>query len=150
MEFDDGPHLFFDAGPNHPGDSFGGLFGVIHVAGDQDGQGGDRVREAAAPAQPVPQTLTLSNALPIGDLQGSGAVLGGVPAQPAMPTGPAPAAATPSASPAGSSQAVPLASTPPGPAIGVPDYRVRDQAFADLEGNQSVALAPTADPPWTW
>ena len=93
----------------------------------------------------------LSNALPVGVLgQGSGAVLGGVPAQPAMPTGPAPAAATPSASPAGSSQAVPLASMPPGPAPGLPAYRVRDQAFADLEGTQSVALAPTADPPWTW
>jgi hypothetical protein len=36
MEFDDGPHLFFDAGPNKPGDSTGGLFGVIHAAGDQD------------------------------------------------------------------------------------------------------------------
>jgi len=40
--------------------------------------------------------------------------------------------------------------TPPGPALGLPAYRVRDQAFADPEGTQSVALAPTADPPWTW
>jgi uncharacterized protein (TIGR03118 family) len=56
MEFDDGPHLFFDAGPNQPGDGTGGLFGVIHAAGDQDG--GDTVPSAAAPAQPVPQTLT--------------------------------------------------------------------------------------------
>ena len=85
----------------------------------------------------------LSNAPPIGVLgHGSGALLGGVQAQPATSPSPAPAA--------GSSQAVPLASTPPGPALGVPTYRVRYQAFADLEGTQSVALAPTADPPWTW
>ncbi len=38
MEFDDGPHLFFDAGPNHPGDGYGGLFGVISPApGNQCG-----------------------------------------------------------------------------------------------------------------
>ena len=51
LEFGDGVpdsgktnQLFFDAGPNHPGDSTGGLFGVIHAAGDQgdhDGHGGD-------------------------------------------------------------------------------------------------------------
>ena len=41
LEFGDGtPHggktnqLYFDAGPNKPGDSTGGLFGVIHAAGD--------------------------------------------------------------------------------------------------------------------
>ena len=46
LEFGDGTpnsgktnQLFFDAGPNHPGDAGGGLFGVIHAAGDQ-GQGG--------------------------------------------------------------------------------------------------------------
>ncbi|HZV08043.1 MAG TPA: TIGR03118 family protein [Gemmataceae bacterium] len=38
MEFDDGPHLFFDAGPNHPGDGTGGLFGVIRAAGDLGNQ----------------------------------------------------------------------------------------------------------------
>ena len=45
LEFGDGsPHggkanwLYFDAGPNKPGDSTGGLFGVIHAAGDQDHQ----------------------------------------------------------------------------------------------------------------
>jgi hypothetical protein len=32
--------LFFDAGPNHPGESTGGLFGVIRAAGDQGGNGG--------------------------------------------------------------------------------------------------------------
>ena len=85
----------------------------------------------------------LSNSLLIGSLgQGSGAVPGGVQAQPATLPSPAPAA--------GSSQAVPLASMPPGPAPGLPAYRVRDQAFADLEGTQSGALAPTADPLWTW
>jgi hypothetical protein len=36
--------LFFDAGPNHPGDSTDGLFGVIHAAGDQgDNGGGDQL-----------------------------------------------------------------------------------------------------------
>jgi uncharacterized protein (TIGR03118 family) len=280
LEFGDGVpdsgktnQLFFDAGPNKPGDSTGGLFGVIHAAGDQggNGNGGDPVREAAAPSQPVRQTLTrpqfqpvvqqaladwqsagataaqlaqlrqapvtiqalpasylgeeaggrvwispnaagwgwnlgastpagrmdlrsvldhefghvlgledsdnlrdvmgetlaagvrrlpsasdlggsgLSNALLIGALgRGSGAVLGALQAPPATSPSPAPAAGTPSATAAGSSQTVPLVSTPPGPAPGVPAYPVRDQAFADLEGTQSVALAPTADPPWTW
>jgi hypothetical protein len=85
----------------------------------------------------------LSNTLPVGVLcQGSSAVPGGVQDQPTTSPSPAPAA--------GSSQAVALVSTPPGPALGVPTYRVRYQAFADLEGTQSVALAPTADPPWTW
>jgi uncharacterized protein (TIGR03118 family) len=162
--------LFFDAGPNKPGDATGGLFGVIHAAGDQGGNGGgDSVSAAAAPAQPVtlaagvprlPSRLPrasdlggsgLSNALPIGVLgQGSGAVLGGVQAQPATSPSPAPAAGTPSASAAGSSQAVGPVSTPSGPAPGVPAYGVRDQAFADLEDTQWVALAPTADPRWTW
>src|SRR5262249_9600161 len=51
--------LFFDAGPNHPGDSTGGLFGVIRPAGDSGGNGGGGLaREAATPSQPVPQTLT--------------------------------------------------------------------------------------------
>jgi uncharacterized protein (TIGR03118 family) len=68
LEFGDGTpdsgktnQLFFDAGPNHPGDSTGGLFGVIHAAGDQGGNGGGApMREAAAPAQPVQQTLSAS------------------------------------------------------------------------------------------
>ena len=137
VEFGDGPPdsgktnwLYFDAGPNHPGDSTGGLFGVIKAAGDQGGNGRDDL---------------------IGVLGlGGGAVLPGAQAQPATVPSPAPASGAPSASAAGSSQAVALVSTPPGPAPGVPDYRVRDQAFADLEGTQSLALAPTADPPWTW
>jgi hypothetical protein len=167
MEFGDGTpdsgktnQLFFDAGPNHPGDSTGGLFGVIHAAGDQGEGGGDPVR-AAAPLQRVQQTHTqpllqpvLQQALaglPIGVLgQGSSAVLGGVGAQPATSPNPTPAAGTPSTSAAGSSKAVPLVSTPPGPALGVAAYRVHEQAFGDLEGTQSVALAPTADQPWIW
>jgi uncharacterized protein (TIGR03118 family) len=129
MEFGDGTpdsgktnQLFFDAGPNHPGDSTGGTFGVIHAAGDQSGNG-------AGP----------SSALLIGFLgQGSGAMPGGVQAQ---------AATSPSA--AGSGQVALLVSTPPGPAPGVPDSLAVDQVFADLENTPSVAL-PTADPPWTW
>ena len=66
LEFGDGkPHggktneLFFDAGPNAPGVSVNGLFGVIRAAGDPGGNGGGHpVREAAAPSQPVQQTLT--------------------------------------------------------------------------------------------
>jgi len=51
--------LFFDAGPNAPGVSVNGLFGVIRAAGDPGGNGGGHpVREAAAPSQPVQQTLT--------------------------------------------------------------------------------------------
>jgi uncharacterized protein (TIGR03118 family) len=268
LEFGDGTpdsgktnQLFFDAGPNHPGDSTGGLFGVIHAAGDQGGSGkGDPVREAAAPAQSVQQTLTppqlqplvqqaladwqsagataaqvaklrqapvtiqvlpasylgeeaggqvwispnaagwgwnlgaytgrmdlrsvldhefghmlgladsdnlqdvmgetlaagvrrlprasdlggsgQSSALPFGVLgQGGGAVLSGGQVRPATSS---------STSAASSSQAVALVSTPSGPTLGVLAYRVRDQAFADLEGALSVALTPTADPPWTW
>ena len=47
LEFGDGtPHggktnwLYFDAGPNHPNDGTGGLFGVIKPAGDQGGHHG--------------------------------------------------------------------------------------------------------------
>src|SRR5262249_47474188 len=82
--------------------------------------------------------------------QGSGAALGGAQAQPATSPSPAPAAGAPSASAAGSGQAVPLVSTPRGKALGVPAYGVRDQVFAYRVGTQSVALAPPADPPWTW
>jgi uncharacterized protein (TIGR03118 family) len=46
LEFGDGTpdsgktnQLYFDAGPNHPGDATDGLFGVIHAAGDQGGNG---------------------------------------------------------------------------------------------------------------
>ena len=81
----------------------------------------------------------LSNALPIGILgQGSGALLGGVQAQPATSPSPPPAASAPSGSATGSSQPVPLVSTPAGLALGVAADRVRDQVFADLEGTQGV------------
>jgi uncharacterized protein (TIGR03118 family) len=163
LEFGDGTpdsgktnQLFFDAGPNAPGVSINGLFGVIHAAGDQDGNGGGAPVRGAADVRRLPRASDLggsglSKALPIVVLgQRSGAVLSGVQAPPATSPGPAPAAGTPSTSATGSSQAVPLASTPPGPAPGVSAHRVRDQAFADLEGTESVALAPTADPLWTW
>jgi hypothetical protein len=112
---------------------------VIRAAGDQSGNdSGGPVRGAVAPAQPV--TLAagvrrlprendlggsgLSNALSIGVLgQGSGAVLGGVQAQSATSPSPAQAAIAPSASAAGGSQAVPLASTQRGQALGVPASR---------------------------
>ena len=38
--------LYFDAGPNHPGDSTGGLFGVIKAAGDQGNQLGPQVQRS--------------------------------------------------------------------------------------------------------
>jgi uncharacterized protein (TIGR03118 family) len=65
LEFGDGsPHggktnwLYFDAGPNKPGDSTGGLFGVIHAAGHQHGNGRcDHRRGGAALSLPVQQTL---------------------------------------------------------------------------------------------
>ena len=58
--------LFFDAGPNAPGVSINGLFGVIRAAGDQaPNGGGDLVREAAAPLQPVQQTLTWAQLQPV-------------------------------------------------------------------------------------
>jgi uncharacterized protein (TIGR03118 family) len=148
--------LFFDAGPNAPDLSGNGHFGVIRAAGDQDGNGrGDPVREAAdvrrLPGASDPGGSGLFDALPLSVLgQGSGAAPGGVQAQPTTSPSPAPAAGTPTASGAGSGQAVALASTPPGPALGAPAHRVRDQAFAVLEGTRSVALAPTADPPWAW
>jgi uncharacterized protein (TIGR03118 family) len=138
LEFGDGTRqggrtnqLFFDAGPNAPGVTGYGLFGVIQPAGHQGGHHGG--------GHP-------SDALPIYVLgAGSGALMGGVQAQPATSPLPAPAAGA-----AGSSQAVPPVSTPAGWAPGLPAYWVRDQVFADLEGTQSLALAPPADPPWTW
>jgi uncharacterized protein (TIGR03118 family) len=66
LEFGDGtPHggktnqLFFDAGPNAPGVSINGLFGVIQPAGHKGRKvGGDAVREVASPWQPGHQALT--------------------------------------------------------------------------------------------
>ncbi|HEV8069050.1 MAG TPA: TIGR03118 family protein [Planctomycetaceae bacterium] len=62
LEFGDGTprggktnQLFFDAGPNAPGVSINGLFGVVQAAGRQ---GGDPAPEAADSSQPVQQTLT--------------------------------------------------------------------------------------------
>jgi uncharacterized protein (TIGR03118 family) len=70
LEFGDGtPHggktnqLFFDAGPNAPGVSGYGLFGVIHAAGDQSGNGSVAIARTA----PVAGDLFLAHDLPSGD-----------------------------------------------------------------------------------
>jgi uncharacterized protein (TIGR03118 family) len=73
MEFDDGPHLFFDAGPNHPGDSFGGLFGVINGAGDQGKQLGTQAPTPIVPSSVVssptmPSPIELSSVMPTSTL----------------------------------------------------------------------------------
>jgi uncharacterized protein (TIGR03118 family) len=86
LEFGDGtPHggktnqLFFDAGPNAPGVSINGLFGVIRPAGHQGGKGGgDPVREVAAPSRHVRQALARPRLQPVvhhalADRQGAGA-----------------------------------------------------------------------------
>ena len=73
LEFGDGsPHggktnqLFFDAGPNAPGVSINGLFGVIQATGDRDGnRGGHPARKVAAPSQPVQQMLTGQQLQPV-------------------------------------------------------------------------------------
>jgi hypothetical protein len=73
LEFGDGTpqsgktnQLFFDAGPNAPGVSVNGLFGVIRAAGEPGSDdGGDPVVEVAAPSQPVQQTLTAQQLPPV-------------------------------------------------------------------------------------
>jgi uncharacterized protein (TIGR03118 family) len=134
LEFGDGTplggktdQLFFDAGPNAPLVSGYGLFGVIQPASPQGGDHG-------------------SDALPVDVLSpGTRALPGGVQAQPATSPIPAPAAGA-----AGTSQAVPPVPAPAGAAPGLPAYWVSDQVFADLEGIQSLVLAPTADPQRAW
>jgi uncharacterized protein (TIGR03118 family) len=136
LEFGDGPpdsgttnQLFFDAGPNHPGDSAGGLFGVIRAAGDQGGNGGGNpVLQAAVPSQPAQQTLTRP-------LQ-----------QPVVQQALADWQSEQAANQVGiSSDKAGLGSN----RQGALSRRLSDQAFVDL-GTQSLALAPTADPWWTW
>jgi uncharacterized protein (TIGR03118 family) len=68
LEFGDGtPHggstnqLFFDAGPNAPGVSINGLFGVIGAAEDPSvNGGGNPVREAAAPRATASHAFSLT------------------------------------------------------------------------------------------
>jgi uncharacterized protein (TIGR03118 family) len=138
LEFGDGTpdsgktnQLFFDAGPNHPGDSGGGLFGVIHAAGDQDSKS-DAVRGAAAQLaqRPAPVTIQAPPASYLGEEAGNHVGI------------------SPNA--AGGRWNF-RASTPTGRmdlrsvlnhAFG---HRVADQVFADLKG-----LAPSADALWTW
>jgi uncharacterized protein (TIGR03118 family) len=164
--------LFFDAGPNAPGVSINGLFGMIHAAGDQaPNGGGDSVSEAPAALPAVQQTLPMAQLRAVAeqaiadwrsagaiDLGGSGlfnvlpsgAVLAGVEAQPAASPSSASAAIAPSNGVASSSQAASLVSTRPGPALRVSALRVRDQVFAGLQGTAPGVLTPTADSPWTW
>jgi uncharacterized protein (TIGR03118 family) len=73
LEFGDGPpnsgktnQLFFDAGPNHPGDSTGGLFGVIRAAGDQGGNGGGRSAREAATSTGMALIVTERSSVPVG------------------------------------------------------------------------------------
>jgi uncharacterized protein (TIGR03118 family) len=134
LEFGDGTpdsgktnQLFFDAGPNAPGVSVNGLFGVIRAAGDQAGNGvGDPLPAVAAPAQSVQLTLTGAELQPVGqqalaDAAGWGWNL--------------------------------VASTP---AERMDVRSVLDHNLGHVLGLeysddlQSVASATTADPPWTW
>jgi uncharacterized protein (TIGR03118 family) len=56
--------LFFDAGPNTPGDSTGGLFGVIRASGKQGGNGRDH---PVGEAPPLPgMYLTVKGSVSVG------------------------------------------------------------------------------------
>jgi hypothetical protein len=148
LEFDDGPHLFFDAGPNHPGDATGGLFGMIHAAGDQDGNGGgDAGRAAAAPLAQQQKVLVSVPALPasyLGEEPGNQVWI------------------SPNAAGWGSKFSVPmptgqtdLGSVPDrelGHVLGVEDGDNLQDVMGETlaAGTQSVALALSADGPWTW
>jgi uncharacterized protein (TIGR03118 family) len=80
LEFGDGTPdsgktnwLYFDAGPNHPNDGTGGLFGVIKAAGDQGNQLGAQERTSlvstsilSSPAMPslrMPSSLLLTSTM---------------------------------------------------------------------------------------
>jgi hypothetical protein len=74
LEFGDGTpdsgktnQLFFDAGPNAPGVSGYGLFGVIRAAGDQsgNGNGGNQPLRAAAAALPIIQQTSIPQMQPV-------------------------------------------------------------------------------------
>jgi uncharacterized protein (TIGR03118 family) len=119
LEFGDGTpdsgktnQLFFDAGPNHPGDSTGGLFGVIHAAGDQSGSS----QEAELPGDAATPS-------------------GGQAPPPTSASPPAPGAGALVVAPAGSAPAAGLATSP---AL----YRVYDQLFADREDGGLAAAIP--------
>jgi uncharacterized protein (TIGR03118 family) len=155
MEFGDGTpasgktnQLFFDAGPNHPGDDSGGLFGVIHAAGDQDGNGvGDSGSAASAPLAQQRKVLGSVQALPasyLGEEPGNqvwispNAAGWGWRFSVSMPTG-----------------QTDLRSVPDhelGHVLGLGNSdNLQDLMGETLAaGTQSVALALTADSPWTW
>jgi uncharacterized protein (TIGR03118 family) len=87
LEFGDGTpasgktnQLFFDAGPNHPGDATGGFLGVIRAAGDQGGDGGgDHLCPQDHASPPSPSRMSSSDGMPErqidATLQGLDAVL---------------------------------------------------------------------------
>jgi uncharacterized protein (TIGR03118 family) len=137
LEFGDGtPHggrtnqLFFDAGPNAPGVSGYGLFGVIRAAGDQGGHGGAGNHFWITP-NPAGWGWNLGASTPTDrmDLRSVldeefGHVLG--------------------LEDSDNLQDV------MGETLAASDLSGRAQVFADLEDTLPVALAPTADTPWTW
>jgi uncharacterized protein (TIGR03118 family) len=143
LEFGDGtPHggktnqLFFDAGPNHPNDGTDGLFGVIHVAGDQDGDGGgDPEREAAAPSAQLRQVAVSIQALPVSYLGGEAGNQVWI---------------SPNA--AGWAWNVGAPAPTAGPDLrSVPDHAVGHVlGLADSDNLQDVLGQTPADPPWTW
>ncbi len=135
LEFGDGTprggktnQLFFDAGPNHPGDAGGGLFGVIQSAGHKHShhRGGYQF-----------------GALVIDIFGSSGSRRGGLLAQPSTRM-------TPARGGASTSGAASTVTTPADKAPGLPALGVRHQEFADREDMQSLAFAPTADPLSNW
>jgi uncharacterized protein (TIGR03118 family) len=75
--------LYFDAGPNHPGDATGGLFGVIKPAGDEDGHGHgddhDRHDDASILFSPARSSPIMSSSLTPASTMVSP---NGIPAQP--------------------------------------------------------------------
>jgi uncharacterized protein (TIGR03118 family) len=185
LEFGDGTpdsgktnQLFFDAGPNHPGDSTGGLFGVIHAAGDQGG--GAPVREAAAPSKPVQQRLTRPQLQPVVqqalvDWQSAGATAAqlaqlrqvsvSIQALPGLYLGEeagnqvwiSPDAAgwgwnLGARAPTGRMDLRSVLDREFGHVLGLEDSDNRQDVMGETlaVGNKSVALAPTAGPPWTW
>jgi uncharacterized protein (TIGR03118 family) len=162
LEFGDGTprsgktnQLFFDAGPNHPGDSTGGLFGVIRAAGDQGGNGGGpNAPVAAVQSVPLPQVLVSIPALPalyLGEQAGNPVWISPNAAGSGWNLG--------ARAPTGRTDFRSVRDHAFGHVRGLEDRdnlrdamgdRVRDQAFADWEATQSLALAPTADLRGTW
>jgi uncharacterized protein (TIGR03118 family) len=154
LEFGDGTphggktnHLFFDAGPNHPGDNTGGLFGVIHAAGDQgDDDGGDAGATEAQLAQ-VRQVLVSIPVLPasyLGEEAGNQVWISSNAAGGGWNLG--------ASTLTGQMDVRSVLDHEFGHVLGMENsdnlHDVMGETLA--AGTQSVALAPTADPLWTW